>query len=128
MGRPRTMVTGNLCRDPRTDESCRSSPVPKFTRAVRGYLRPFSKIRTDSSVCGSLHILPLTIVLGRPINENDPYVLNMWPSYVKNYSALRRPLVSFILIEKFKSPSPKIDTFCVCSKLEKCVNLWRANF
>ena len=25
------------------------------------------------------------------------------------------------------SPSPKIDTFCVCSKLEKCVNLWRVN-
>ena len=24
--------------------------------------------------------------------------------------------------------SPKIDTFCVCSKLEKCVNLWRVNF
>ena len=25
----------------------------------------------------------------------------MWPSYVKNYSTLGRPLVSFILIEKF---------------------------
>ena len=25
------------------------------------------------------------------------------------------------------SPSPKIDTFCVCSKLQKCVNLWRVN-
>ena len=26
------------------------------------------------------------------------------------------------------SDSPKIDTFCVCSKLQKCVNLWRGNF
>ena len=26
------------------------------------------------------------------------------------------------------SGSPKIGTFCVCSQLQKCVNLWRANF
>ena len=25
------------------------------------------------------------------------------------------------------SPPQKIDTFCVCSKLEKCINLWRVN-
>ena len=32
---------------------------------------PPLKIQTDFAVCGSLHMLPLTIVLGRLMNQND---------------------------------------------------------
>ena len=32
------------------------------------------------------------------------------------------------VIGSINSGWPKIDTFCVCAKLEKCVNLWRADF
>ena len=61
------------------------------------YIRSFRKRYCDISKCYNTFLYTYTSIV---------YVLNL-------------PLT----IEY--SGSPKIDTFCVCSQLQKCVNLWR---
>ena len=56
-----------------------------------------------------------------------------WPNR-ENFNRLSQPaqngknrMKHIFLILLSYSGSQKIDTFCICSKFEKCVNLWRVN-